>query len=153
MIPIPAPDFILMGTQGEQSLSALRGAYVVLYFYPRDATPGCTLQTQQFRDYQRQFAELNTVILGVSRDSMASHEKFAIKQQLNFTLLSDPDEQVCLAYEVIKHKNLYGKPVRGIERSTFLIDPKGLIIATWRQVKVKGHVEAVLAELSQLSLG
>ena len=139
-------DFVLPSTNGQaQSLTDLRGSYVVLYFYPRDATPGCTSESQDFRDAQSAFAALNAIILGVSRDSMASHLKFKEKQQLNFDLLSDCDEQVCQQYQVIKEKNMYGKQVRGIERSTFLIDPKGVICHAWRKVKVKGHVAEVLA--------
>ena len=117
------------------------GQWVVLYFYPKDATPGCTLESQGFRDRYEDFKALNTVVLGVSRDSVASHERFKTKEQLPFDLISDTNEQWCDQFSVMKQKNMYGKLVRGIERSTFLIDPKGVLCKEWRKVKVDGHVE------------
>ena len=126
------------------SLKELRGSNVVIYFYPKDATPGCTTEGQDFRDLHKQFVKANTVILGVSKDSIASHEKFKEKQQFPFDLLSDPDEKLCQKFDVIKEKNMYGKKYMGIERSTFLIDAEGKLREEWRKVKVKGHAEAVL---------
>ncbi len=126
------------------SLKELRGNNVVIYFYPKDATPGCTLEGQDFRDLHKSFSKANTVIFGVSKDSIASHEKFKEKQQFPFDLLSDPDEKLCKKFDVIKEKNMYGKKYMGIERSTFLIDADGKLREEWRKVKVKGHAEAVL---------
>lgn len=141
----PAPDFALPATgDREIRLSDLRGQNVVLYFYPKDSTPGCTTEGQEFRDHTDEFAAANTVILGVSRDSIKSHEKFRAKQGFNFDLLSDSDEQACMAYDVIREKTLYGKWIRGIERSTFLVDAEGRLRQVWRKVKVRGHVEEVL---------
>lgn len=125
-------------------LKALRGKKVVLYFYPKDATPGCTTEGQNFRDLHARFKRRNTVILGVSRDSIASHEKFKAKQGFPFDLLSDPDEKLCKQFDVIKEKSLYGRKFLGIERSTFLIDEDGKLRQEWRKVKVKGHAEEVL---------
>lgn len=149
-IGAPAPDFTLPGTQGVFSLRAQRGKQVVLYFYPRDATPGCTTEAEMFRDQYEAFAAANAIIVGVSRDSLGSHKKFAEKHGLPFTLLADPQEAVCTQYRVMKEKMLYGKKVRGIERSTFHIDPTGTLRQSWRGVKVAGHVEAVLAALQTL---
>ncbi|MDJ0760812.1 MAG: peroxiredoxin [Woeseiaceae bacterium] len=126
------------------SLKELRGKNVVIYFYPKDATPGCTLEGQDFRDLHPKFKRANTVILGVSKDSIASHEKFKAKQNFPFDLLSDPDEKLCKKFDVIKEKNMYGKKYMGIERSTFLIDADGKLRNEWRKVKVKGHAEEVL---------
>lgn len=141
----PAPDFTLPSTGGREiQLSELRGSNVVLYFYPKDSTPGCTTEGQGFRDHGAEFAAANTVVLGVSRDSIKSHERFREKQGFDFDLISDPDEQACSAYDVIKEKNLYSKRIRGIERSTFLIDAEGRLRQIWRKVKVRGHVEEVL---------
>ncbi len=146
-----APDFTLPATGGETvTLSALRPHSVVLYFYPKDNTPGCTNEAIAFRDRYRDFQTLGVVILGVSRDSVASHEKFKAKYQLPFQLVSDPQEIACQAYGVIKNKTMYGKPVRGIERSTFVIAGNGTIAAQWRKVKVDGHVDEVLAAVRQL---
>ena len=146
-----APDFSLPSTGDETvRLSALRGAPVVLYFYPRDDTPGCTLEGQAFRDEMPAFEALDAVVLGVSRDSIASHEKFRSKYALPFRLLSDADEKACALYGVIKDKQMYGRKVRGIERSTFIIDADGVLRREWRGVKVKGHVEQVLASLRDL---
>ena len=132
------------------SLKDYQGKKVVLYFYPRDSTPGCTTEGQDFRDAKGRFTRQNTVILGVSRDSIKSHESFIAKQKFNFDLLSDADETLCTQFDVIKMKNMYGKQVRGIERSTFLIDEKGVLRQEWRKVKVKEHVEAVLAAAKEL---
>ena len=127
------------------SLSDYKGKKLVLYFYPKDSTPGCTTEGQDFRDAKGRFTRQNTVIVGVSRDSLKSHENFCEKQKFNFDLLSDTDEALCTQFDVIKMKNMYGKKVRGIERSTFLIDENGVLRQEWRKVKVKEHVEEVLA--------
>ena len=139
-------NFTLPAT-GDQTISLkdLSGKKVVLYFYPRDSTPGCTTEGQNFRDAKARFSRLNTVILGVSRDSMKRHENFKAKQKFNFDLLSDEDEKLCKQFDVIKLKKLYGKEYLGIERSTFLIDEEGRLLEEWRGVKVKGHVDEVLA--------
>jgi peroxiredoxin Q/BCP len=145
------PDFSLPATGGATvRLSELRGAPVVLYFYPRDDTPGCTLEGQDFRDQARALRALKATVLGVSRDTLASHEKFKAKHELNFSLLSDSEERLCQLFGVIKDKNMYGRKVRGIERSTFLIDADGVLRREWRGVKVKGHVAEVLESLRQL---
>jgi len=148
----PAPAFNLAAT-GDQSirLSTLKGQKVVVYFYPRDATPGCTTESQDFRDAMKKFEKVNTVILGVSRDSIKSHEKFQNKEALNFELLSDEAGDVCRKYDVLKMKKMYGKEFEGIERSTFLIDTKGVLRAEWRKVKVPGHVDEVLQAAKDLA--
>ena len=140
-----APDFTLPAT-GNQSvtLSELRGRKVVLYFYPRDNTPGCTNESMDFRDLHDAFAEAGCIVLGVSRDGLQSHEKFKAKLELPFELVADPEEQACEAFGVMKLKNMYGKQVRGIERSTFIIDEQGHIAREWRKVKVPGHAGKVL---------
>jgi peroxiredoxin Q/BCP len=146
------PPFSLPAT-GEQdiALSDLKGNNVVLYFYPKDSTPGCTREGQDFRDNYTKFKRQNTVILGVSRDSLKSHENFKAKQGFQFDLLSDKDEVLCTLFDVIKMKNMYGKKVRGIERSTFLIDSNGKLKQEWRKVKVDGHAEEVLAAVKALN--
>ncbi|MBL4850724.1 MAG: thioredoxin-dependent thiol peroxidase [Gammaproteobacteria bacterium] len=146
-----APKFTAVAT-GEQiiKLNDLKGQNVVLYFYPKDSTPGCTTEGQDFRDNIKQFGKLNTVIFGISRDSIKSHENFKAKQCFPFDLLSDPDEALCNQFDVIKEKSLYGKKYMGIERSTFLIDEKGVLRQEWRKVKVKGHVDEVLEEVKVL---
>ena len=131
-------------------LKELRGKNVVLYFYPKDSTPGCTTEGQDFRDLHARFKRLNTVILGVSRDSLASHEKFRDKQSFPFDLISDPDEKLCQKFDVIKEKNLYGRKFMGVERSTFLIDAAGKLRNEWRKVKVKGHAAEVLEAVKAL---
>ncbi|WP_124726555.1 thioredoxin-dependent thiol peroxidase [Staphylospora marina] len=147
-----APEFTLEASSGETvSLSDFRGKVVVLYFYPKDMTPGCTTQACDFRDVHGDFEKLGAVVLGVSRDPVKSHEKFVSKHELPFLLLSDPDARVCEAYGVFKEKNMYGRKVMGIERSTFLIDPEGTVAKVWRKVKVKGHVQEVLEEVRKLS--
>ena len=137
---------------GDQSvrLKDLRGQNVVLYFYPKDSTPGCTQEGQDFRDLHAKFRRQKTVIFGVSRDSLKSHEKFKEKQQFPFELISDPDETLCRQFDVIKEKKLYGRTFMGVERSTFLIDKDGKLRAEWRKVKVKGHAEEVLEAVKSL---
>jgi peroxiredoxin Q/BCP len=145
------PD--LRGSVGDDSeirLRDLKSKYVVVYFYPKDSTPGCTLEAQDFRDRQKDFNKNNAVVLGVSRDSLASHGKFKTKQALNFELVSDPDEAWCNAFDVIHEKVLYGKRHLGVVRSTFLIGPDGKLKREWRGVKVKGHADEVLAALREL---
>lgn len=147
----PAPDFSLPATGGRTlSLQDFRGRPVVLYFYPRDKTPGCTQEGQAFRDLYEAFQAESAEILGVSRDSVKSHESFCSAEGFAFPLLSDSDETVCNRYGVMKDKNMYGKKVRGIERSTFLIDGDGILREAWRKVKVDGHAEAVLDALRRL---
>ena len=139
------PDFELpaTGTQRFQ-LSAFKGHPFVLYFYPRDDTPGCTVEGTQFRDLHGDFMKEKVAVFGVSRDSIASHEKFKDKMGFPFELLSDPDEKVCSIFGVMKMKNMYGRQVRGVERSTFVIDREGRIAREWRGVKVPGHAREVL---------
>jgi thioredoxin-dependent peroxiredoxin len=139
------PDFLALGTTGEFSLSASKGKAVVFYFYPKDSTPGCTQEAVEFRDCAAQFAAINTLIVGVSRDSIKSHQNFKAKFDLPFELISDPDEQLCTMFDVMKMKNMYGKQVRGIERSTFLIDARGFVQQEWRGIKVANHVQTVFA--------
>ena len=126
------------------------GKNLVIYFYPKDSTPGCTTEGQDFRDNYKLFKNLNTEIIGVSRDSIKSHENFKDKQSFPFELLSDPDEKMCKAFDVIKMKSMYGKEYLGIDRSTFLISSNGKVVKEWRSVKVKGHVNEVLNEVKKL---
>ena len=144
-------DFVSEAT-GDQSirLKDLRGKNVVLYFYPKDSTPGCTTQGQNFRDLYKSFQDANCDILGVSRESLKSHTNFITKQEFPFDLISDPDEELCNAFEVIKEKNMYGRKFMGIERSTFIFDDKGKLRHEFRKVKVKGHVEEMLALVQAL---
>ena len=128
----------------------LIGKNVVIYFYPKDSTPGCTTEGQDFRDNYESFKKTNTEIIGVSRDSIKSHENFKSKQNFPFELLSDPDEKMCKAFDVIKIKSMYGKEYLGIDRSTFLISSDGKVVKEWRSVKVKGHVNEVLSEVEKL---
>ncbi|BAB79973.1 peroxiredoxin [Clostridium perfringens] len=147
-----APDFKLMGSDGkEHSLSDYKGKNIVLYFYPKDNTAGCTTEACDFRDNIQNFHDLNAIILGVSRDSLASHDKFITKLSLPFVLLSDPDETVCKLYDVIKEKNMCGKKYMGVERSTFLINKEGILIEEFRKVRVKGHIEKVLDKLKEIN--
>ena len=132
------------------NLDNYRGKWLILYFYPKDATPGCTTEGQDFRDNYQSFTALNAVIFGISRDSLKSHENFKEKQQFPFELISDADEALCQLFDVIKMKSMYGKQVRGIERSTFIIDPEGKLAHEWRKVSVKEHVADVLATLKSL---
>ena len=142
---------IKLAATGDQTvqLSDFRGKNIVLYFYPKDSTPGCTLEGQDFRDNKRKFSARNTIVLGLSRDSVKSHENFKSNQSFSFDLLSDPDEKLCKQFNVIREKNIYGKKAIGIERSTFLIDEDGILIKEWRKVKVRGHVEEVLEEIKK----
>ncbi|MEJ2139029.1 MAG: peroxiredoxin [Gammaproteobacteria bacterium] len=137
---------------GDQTidLKSLRGKNVILYFYPKDSTPGCTTEGQDFAANHSKFKRKNTVILGISRDTVASHEKFKAKFSFPFDLLSDAEEKACKIFDVIKEKNMYGRKVMGIERSTFLIDATGKLRKEWRKVKVKGHVDEVLEALKDL---
>jgi len=139
------PDFTLPATGDQEiSLSDFKGKKVVVYFYPKDNTPGCTNEGKDFADQFNQFKRANTVVLGISRDSVKSHENFKAKYDFPFDLLSDKDETVCSLFDVIKEKNMYGKKVMGVERSTFLIDADGKLRQEWRKVKVPGHVDEVL---------
>ena len=139
------PNFSAVATGGEFNLAALAGKTLVLYFYPKDNTPGCTTEAQQFSALNNDFANANAIIVGVSRDSLKSHDNFIAKQQIPYSLISDPDETVCELFGVMKLKNMYGKQVRGIERSTFVIDAQGKLVQEWRGVKVPGHADEVLA--------
>ena len=142
-----APDFTLPGSdQCQHRLKDYLGRKVILYFYPRDHTPGCTNEAKDFRDAIQSFKDQNAVILGVSRDSVQSHEKFVAKHDLPFILLSDTEETVCKQYDVLKEKNMYGKKAIGIERSTFIIDETGMITKIFRKVRVPNHVEQVLEQ-------
>lgn len=141
----PVGDFVLPSTDGQEfSLIANAGKNLVIYFYPKDNTPGCTTEGEDFRDNWHAFTEKNCVIVGISRDSIKSHENFKEKMKFPFELLSDADETVCKLFHVMKMKNMYGKQVRGIERSTFVIDAQGILRKEWRGVKVPGHVREVL---------
>ena len=142
-------NFALSATSDRQAHhNDYKGQSVGLYFYPKDSTPGCTTEGQDFRDAYPQFQDLNTQIFGISRDSIKSHENFKAKQHFPFELISDADEQLCQLFDVIKMKSMYGKQVRGIERSTFIIDPEGKLVHQWRKVSVKGHVDEVLRALN-----
>lgn len=151
MLNQTVPDFELPASSGLSfKLSDYLGKNLVIYFYPKDSTPGCTTQGMQFRDYYPEFQAANTEIVGVSRDSLKSHENFKAKFSFPFELISDADELACNLFNVIKMKNMYGKQVRGIERSTFIIDKNGVLIQEWRKVKVDGHVEEVLAFIQSI---
>ena len=142
------PAFTAQATKDTKvTAKELPGQKTVIYFYPKDNTPGCTTEGEDFRDNHAKFRRRKCVIYGVSRDSLASHEKFKAKFKFPFQLIADSDEKLCKLFDVIKEKNMYGKKVMGIERSTFLIDEKGVLIQEWRKVKVKGHVDAVLEAL------
>ncbi|GAA4030141.1 peroxiredoxin [Actimicrobium antarcticum] len=147
-----APDFsaLITGTQ-PFTLSSYLGKKVILFFYPKDNTPGCTAESMRFRDLYPEFEQANTVIFGISRDSLRSHEGFKAKLGMPFELISDPDEAVCLLFDVMKMKSMYGKTVRGVERSTFVIDASGTLVKEWRGVKVPGHVDAVLEFVKALA--
>lgn len=145
------PAFTATTTDGSAfRLADARGSALVLYFYPRDLTPGCTIEAQNFRDLQAAFRKAGAMVVGVSRDSCASHQKFIAKENINFSLLADEDSKLCNLFDVIKDKNMYGKKVRGIERSTFLIDADGKLVREWRKVKVDGHAAEVLEEVRGL---
>lgn len=145
------PNFSLPSTTGKPwQLGDAKGKHLVMYFYPRDNTPGCTTESAAFRDLYAQFKKTGTVVIGISADSSAPHDKFKAKLQLPFELLSDPEHAVCQLFEVYKEKSLYGRKFMGIERSTFLIDSSGKLRYEWRKVKVPGHADAVLAEARKL---
>jgi len=151
MLGEPVPDFELPATGGKTfRMSATKGKPVILYFYPKDNTPGCTTEGQHFRDLYPEFQKLGSSIYGISRDSLKSHENFKSKMAFPFELLSDTEEKASKLFDVIKMKNMYGKKVRGIERSTFAIDGKGVVRREWRGVKVPGHVQEVLEFLKTL---
>ena len=148
----PVADFQALATSDRNfSLEALKGRQVVLYFYPKDSTPGCTTEGQGFRDHYAAFQAANTEVFGISRDGIKSHENFKAKQGFPFELISDKDEAICQLFDVIKLKKLYGKEYLGVDRSTFLIDKDGVLRKEWRGVKVPGHVEAVLAAAEALN--
>jgi peroxiredoxin Q/BCP len=150
-IGAPVPDFSLPATGGGAwRLADAAGEKLVIYFYPKDMTAGCTRESQDFRDLHAAFRKARTRIVGISRDALASHEKFRQKESLPFPLLSDPRETVCRLFDVIKEKSLYGKKYLGIERSTFLLDKKGFLQLEWRKVKVPGHAEEVLEAAKSL---
>lgn len=145
LLNLAAPDFSGPMTGDKTfTLSDYRGQYLVLYFYPKDNTPGCTTESIDFRNHYDAFKNNNTEIFGISRDNLKSHENFKAKLEMPFNLISDADEVICTMFDVIKLKNMYGKKVRGIVRSTFVINPEGVVIQEWRGVKVPGHVEEVL---------
>ncbi len=151
MVGTVAPDFTLPDERGSmRSLSDFRGGWVVLYFYPKDATPGCTLEAQEFRDHEYELSDLEATVLGISADSVESHRDFCQAISLNFTLLSDVDGEVCRLYDVWREKNIFGAKVHGIERTTFVIDPEGIVRKTYGRVKPLGHAEEVIADLRTL---
>lgn len=148
----PVADFTAAATSGQTvTLAALKGRQVVVYFYPKDNTPGCTTQGLGFRDQYEAFKAANTEVIGVSRDSLKTHENFKAKQGFPFELISDKEEELCEHFDVIKLKKLYGKEYMGVDRSTFLIDKDGVLRQEWRGVKVPGHVDAVLAAAQALN--
>ena len=145
------PDFTATATNDSVfSLSENMGKNIVIYFYPKDNTPGCTKEGEDFRDQFEEFISNNTLVVGVSRDSVKSHDKFICKYNFPFDLIADEDEAVCQLFDVIKEKNMYGRKYMGIERSTFLINTNGILVDEWRKVKVKGHVEEVLEALNNI---
>jgi peroxiredoxin Q/BCP len=146
---VPAFDLPATGDKNIK-LSALKGKKVIIYFYPKDSTPGCTTEGQDFRDNHNKFKRAGAIVLGVSRDSIKSHENFKTKQEFPFDLISDKEEILCGLFDVIKEKNMYGKKVFGIERSTFLLDEKSVLRQEWRKVKVAEHVEEVLTATKAL---
>ena len=147
----PIPEFEALATGGVKfSPSAFAGRILVLYFYPKDNTPGCTTEAMQFRDQHAEFAKAGAVVFGVSRDNLISHEKFKQGLELPFELIADTEEKLCHMFGVVKNKIMYGKKVKGIERSTFLIDASGILCAEWRGLKVAGHVDEVLKTVQSL---
>jgi peroxiredoxin Q/BCP len=150
ILGLPVADFDAPATGSGFKLSALKGKKVVLYFYPKDNTPGCTTEGQNFRDKHAEFRAAGAEVFGISRDSLKSHEGFKAKMAFPFELISDPNETICLMFDVMKMKNMYGKQVRGVERSTFLIDSEGRVAREWRGVKVAGHVDEVLEAVKSL---
>ena len=147
--PVQSPSLAATGGK-ELSIQSFQGAPLVVYFYPRDNTPGCTKEGQAFRDLYAEFEALGCAIVGVSRDSLKAHDKFKAKHDFPFDLIADPDEELCRQFDVIKEKNMYGKKVMGIERSTFLVDAAGRIVREWRKVKVPGHADEVLEAVREL---
>lgn len=147
----PVPDAKIQATGGKTfRLHDLKGKFAVLYFYPKDNTPGCTLEGQDFRDQYSQLKKLKTAVYGVSRDNLASHEKFKTNLKFPFDLISDEDEKLCKVFDVIREKSLYGKKYLGVDRSTFILDKDGVLRKEFRGVKVKGHVDAVIEEIRKL---
>ena len=147
-----APDFTLMDERGKLvALSDFRGSFVVLYFYPKDMTAGCTLEAQEFRDHEYELSDLEAVVVGISADSVASHKDFCDNLNLNFTLLSDPDAEVCKMYDVWREKSIFGAKHQGIERTTFLIDKEGKVRQIYDKVKPLGHAEKVIEDIKKLS--
>lgn len=146
---IQLPDFELSSSSGDLNLSQLNNEWLVIYFYPKDSTPGCTTQANEFSAFKDKFTDLDVQIFGVSRDSLKSHERFIEKQSINFTLISDADEKLCQHFDVIKMKNMYGKQVMGIERSSFIFR-NGQLVASYRKVKAAGHAEFILSEIQRL---
>ncbi|CUP03757.1 thioredoxin-dependent thiol peroxidase [Clostridium disporicum] len=145
------PNFSLIGSdKKEHSLSDYKGKKIILYFYPRDNTPGCSTEACDFRDNNSIIEDMNAIVIGVSRDSLKSHDKFIEKFNLPFLLLSDEDETLCNLFGVIKEKNMYGKKVMGIERSTFIINEDGVLVKEYRKVKVKGHIDTILKDLKNM---
>lgn len=145
------PDFSLVGSdKKDHSLSEFKGKKVILYFYPKDNTPGCSTEACDFRDNHSTLSDMNAIVIGVSRDSLKSHDKFIEKFNLPFLLLSDEDETLCKLFDVIKEKNMYGKKVMGIERSTFIINEEGILVKEYRKVKVKGHIDTILEDLKNI---
>ena len=144
---VPAKLSLALSSGETAKLGDYAGQWLVLYFYPKDSTPGCTTEGLDFNALLPKFRKLGATVLGVSRDSIRSHQNFCAKQGFRFDLASDPDETLCRAFDVIHEKNMYGRKVMGIERSTFLVDPKGRIAQAWRKVKVPGHAQAVLDAL------
>ena len=146
------PSITLLATGDQKiNLKSLKGQKVVLYFYPKDSTPGCTVEGHDFSSLKKKFEKLNTIVFGVSRDSLKSHENFKTKQKYSIDLLVDDEEKLCSWFDVIKMKNMYGKQVRGIERSTFVIDEQGKVIQSWRKVKVDGHAQQVFDFVKSMS--
>jgi thioredoxin-dependent peroxiredoxin len=147
----PAPEFTLKDEMGKlKSLSDFKGNFVILYFYPKDMTAGCTIEAQEFRDHEYEINDLEAVVVGISADSVASHKDFCDNQNLNFTLLSDPDAEVCKMYDVWREKNIFGAKHQGIERTTFLIDKEGKVRQIYDKVKPLGHAEKVIADLRKI---
>lgn len=154
MSPVQArqavPDFTLPASNGKDvSLSDFKGKKVVIYFYPKDMTPGCTTESCDFRDFHGEYKNLNTEVIGISPDDLTSHDKFIEKHDLPFLLLADEEQKVCQLFGVWKEKNMYGKKFMGVERSTFLIDEEGKLVQEWRKVKVDGHVDEVLEAIKE----
>jgi peroxiredoxin Q/BCP len=147
----PVPDFTVLSSEGKFKLSEHKGKKIVLYFYPKDNTPGCTLQGQEFTKLLPQFKKLNTEVYGISRDDLKSHDKFIDQCNLKLTLLADTDEKLCNLFDVIKEKNMYGKTVMGIERSTFILDENQKLVAEFRKVKAEGNAEQILGEIKNMS--